>query len=105
MIDEVRKQPFIGIKITNKLQQELDDCNDVYKRYFDGSEPQSLRIVTIDGEEILGRAVEQGVSIDSLENIGQNVRSILSKACPKYNVGDSGIKVYARASHQGQWIR
>jgi len=105
MIDEVRKQPFIGIKITNKLQQELDECNNVYKRYFDGSEPQSLRIVTIDGEEILGRAVEQGVSIDSLENIAQNVRSILSKICPKYNIGDSGLKVYARTIHQGQWIR
>jgi len=105
MVDEVRKQPFIGIKITNKLQQELDECNNVYKRYFDGSEPQSLRIVTIDGEEILGRAVEQGTSIDSLENIAQNIRSILSKACPKCNVGDSGIKVYARAIHQGQWIR
>lgn len=94
VIDEARKEPFIGIKITNRLQQQLDVCNSINERYFDGSEPQSLRIVTIDGEQILGRAVEQGASIDSLEDVGQNIRSILLKICPKYNIGDSKVRVY-----------
>ncbi len=104
MTNEARRQPFIGIKITNRLQQQLDDCDSINERYFDGSEPQSLQIVTIDEEEILGRTVEQGASIDSLEDVGQNIRSILIKVCPKYNIGDSNIKVYARTIVvQGQW--
>ncbi len=96
MTNEARRQPFIGIKITNRLQQQLDDCDSINERYFDGSKPQSLQIVTIDEEEILGRAVEQGASIDSLEDIAQNIRSILLKICPKYDIGDSKIKVYAQ---------
>jgi len=96
MTDEARREPFIGIKITDRLQQQLDDCHSINERYFDGSEPQSLQIVTIDGEQILGRTVKQGAAIDSLEDVGQNIRSILLKICPKYNIGDSKIKVYAR---------
>ena len=96
MTDEVRTEPFIGIKITNRLQQLLDDCDSANERYFDGSEPQSLQIVTIDEEQILGRPIEQGASIDSLEDVAQNIRSILIKVCPKYNV-DFKVKVYARS--------
>jgi len=94
--DEASREPFIGIKITNRLQQQLDDCDSINERYFDGREPQSLQIVTIDGEQILGRAVKQGTSIDSLEDVAQNIGSILLKICPKHNIGDSNIKVYAQ---------
>jgi len=104
MTDKARRQPFIGIKITNRLQQQLDDCDSSNERCFDGSEPQSLQIVTIDGEQILGRAVKQGASIDSLEDVAQNIGSILLKICPKYNIGDSKIKVYAQTIDvQEQW--
>ncbi len=95
-MDEVKTCPFIGIKITNSLQQQLDECSDINKRYFEGKEPQSLQIVTIGKEEILGREVEQGVPIGSLEDVAQNIRSILSKICPKYNIADSEVKVYTR---------
>ena len=96
MTDKVRTEPFIGIKITNRLQQQLDDCDSGNERYFDGRESQSLQIVTINEEQILGRAVEQGTPIDSLEDVAQNIRSILIKICPKYNIDDSRIKLYAR---------
>ena len=104
MIDDVKREPFIGVKITNKLQQMLDDCDNTTKRYFNGSEPQSLQIVTIDEDQILGRVVEQGASVGSLDSIAQNIKSILMKICPKYNIGDSSISVYARTIvPQRQW--
>ena len=105
MTDKVRTEPFIGIKITNRLQQQLDECDSGNERYFDGSEAQSLQIMTIDEEQILGRPIEQGASIDSLEDVAQNIRSILIKICPKYNI-DFKVKVYARtivAQSQLRW--
>ncbi len=63
MLDGNSEWPFVGVKITSGLQRQLDQYSSVHKRYFDRSEPQSLQIVTIDGEEALAG---RGASVRSL---------------------------------------
>ena len=92
---------FVGVKITGGLQRGLDQCSSVHKRYFDRSELQSLQIVTIDGEEVIGRAVEQAAPVDSLEDVARNIRSILLIMCPQHTIGESKIKVYVRRGGTG----
>ncbi len=103
MRDETSERPFVGVKITSVLQCQLDQCSSVHKRYFDRSEPQSLQIVTIDGEEVIGRAVEQGAPVDSLRDVARNIRSILLIICPQYAIGESKVKVYVQRGGRGAW--
>ncbi len=103
MPDGTSEGPFVGVKITSALQRELDQCSSAHTRYFDRSEPQSLQIVTIDGAEIIGRAVEQGAPVDSLEDVARNIRSILLVIRPQYTIGESKIKVYVRSGGGGAW--
>ena len=101
--DETIEGPFVGVKITSALQRQLDQCSSIHKRYFDQSEPQSLQIVTIDREEVIGRAVEQGARVDSLRDVARNIRSILLIICPQCAIGESKIKVYVRRGSRGAW--
>ncbi len=93
--DELQEQRFVGIRITSRLQRQLDKCSDVDRHYFERRAPQSLQIVIIKGKQILGRPVKRGATIDSVEDAVQNIRSILLKICPQYNIGASEIKVYS----------
>ncbi len=101
--DESGEGPFVGVKITSALQRQLDECSSTHKRYFDRSEPQSLEIVTIDGEEVMGRAVEQGAPVDSLDDVARNIRSILLIICPQYAIGESKIKLYVQRGVREVW--
>ena len=98
---ELQEQPFVGIRITSELQRHLDKCDVANRHYFERREPQSLRVMTIDGKQILGRPAKRGATIDSLEDAVQNIKSILLKICPQYNVGASEIKVYSAESTHG----
>ena len=100
--DELQEQSFVGIRITSRLQRHLDKCSDVDRHYFERRESQSLQIVIIKGKQILGRPVKRGATIDSVEDVIQNIRSILLKICPQYNVRASEIRAYsADSTHLG----
>ncbi len=52
---EVDKQLFIGIKISPKLQSELDNCAPGTDHYFKEDKPESLQIVSLGSEMLIGR--------------------------------------------------
>jgi len=87
---------FVGIKVTGDLKRYLHEYAERYEYLLEGGDDQSLRRVTINGEDVLGRTVEQGVTVDSLANVVRNLKSILLKICPEYAVRDSEIRIYIR---------
>lgn len=97
MLGEDRRGLFVGIKVTSSLKRQLDESSSRYDYLFGGADEQSLHKVTIDGDEILGRFLEQATTIDSFSNVVKNLKSILSKVCPGYAIRDSEIKIYARS--------
>ncbi len=52
---EVDKQLFIGKKISPKLQSELDNCAPGTEHYFKEDKPESLRILSLGSEMLIGR--------------------------------------------------
>ncbi len=44
---DIDKQLFVGIKMSAKLQRELDNCARGTERYFKEDKPESLQIVTL----------------------------------------------------------
>ncbi len=96
MCVEGRGDLFVGIRITANLKRHLDERGSRYEYLLEGTDEQSLRRATIDGQEILGRLMEQGSTVDSLANVVRNLKSILLKICPEYVLRDSEIRIYAR---------
>jgi hypothetical protein len=93
--DEAKVKLFVGVKVTNALQRHLDESESGHGHLFEGRNQQSLQRVTIDGEELLGRSVERGATVESLGDIVRNLKSILLKHVPKYPLKNSEIRIYA----------
>jgi hypothetical protein len=96
MSDVVKERLFIGLKITNTLQRLLDECPAVYNVYYKDNNPSHLQIVKVDGTDFLGKTMDQGLPVNSINDITRNIKSILNKICPKYTVSAGEIKVFAR---------
>ncbi|KPJ59248.1 MAG: hypothetical protein AMJ42_02125 [Deltaproteobacteria bacterium DG_8] len=88
-------KPFLGLKITSKLQEGLDKCNSYNKFYFEKDNPEFLQIITIDSDKYIGRAVEQGIEYKKIEDIGRNIISIIHKLCPDIPISIDSIKLLA----------
>jgi hypothetical protein len=86
---------FVGVKVTNALQRYLDELESGHGHLFEGRNQQSLQRVTLDGEELLGRSVERGATVESLGDIVRNLKSILLKHFPTYPLKSSEIRIYA----------
>ncbi|TET46513.1 hypothetical protein E3J62_03920 [candidate division TA06 bacterium] len=96
MSDRAKMELFVGIKVTAALERHLDELNSSYAYLVAGKDEQSLRRITINDAEILGRSVEQATTVGSLSDIVKNLKSILSKFVPQYPLKDSEIRIYAR---------
>jgi hypothetical protein len=88
-------QPFLGLKITSKLQDGLDKSSPNNKFYFKDNNPDFLQVVTIESDKYIGKVVEQGVEYKKIEDVCKNIISILNKLCPDITFAVGAIKLHA----------
>lgn len=88
-------QPFLGLKITSKLQDGLDKSSPNNKFYFKDNNPDFLQVVTIESDKYIGKVVEQGVEYKKIEDVCKNIISILNKLCPDITFAVDAIKLHA----------
>lgn len=86
---------IVGVKINQKLQEQLDKCLPAHQIYFDKNF-EYLQIHTINGEKVIGKILEQGANLDTISDYARNVKSILKKVCPGYPIPDSEIRVFVQ---------
>ncbi len=86
---------FVGIKISEKLQEQLDASKDSVKPYFGDNNPEFLQITRIDNEEYIGKEIMSGSSLEKLSNIQKNVKTMLGMICPRFQFTDSSIVIMA----------
>jgi len=96
MVD-MDKRLFVGIKISPKLQRELDNCPRVAERYFKENNPESLEIVTLGEEKLIGRFLQDGFPVNDIDNVSRNVRSIVTLITQGYRLAEDSIRIYAVA--------
>jgi hypothetical protein len=89
------KRLFVGIKISSKLQRELDNCRSDTEHYFKGEKPGSLQIVSFGEEKLIGRFLQDGFPVSDIDNVNRNVRSILTLVTPTYRIEEGSIRIYA----------
>jgi hypothetical protein len=93
-MDEVGKRLFVGIKISPKLQRELDNCARGTERYFKEEAPESLRVVDLGEDKLIGRFLDDGFPVSGIDDVSRNIRSIVSLITSGYRIPDDSIRVY-----------
>ena len=92
---EVDKRLFVGIKISTKLQRELDNCARVSEHFFKEDKPESLQIVTLREDKLIGRFLRDGFPVSDIDNVGRNVRSIVTIITQGSRIAEDSIQIYA----------
>lgn len=92
---DIDKRLFVGIKISPKLQRGLDNCARGTERYFKEDTPESLQIVTLGEEKLIGRFLQDGFPVRDIENVSRNVRSIVGLITKGHQLTDDSVRIYA----------
>lgn len=86
---------IVGIKLNEKLRFQLDESKVSMKHFFENNDPKFLQIIQINSEEYLAKITKSGVSLEDLENMCMNLKTMLKMICPKFIITDNAIKIYA----------
>jgi len=93
---ELDKQFFIGIKISTKLQSQLDNPAPGTERYFKENNTEYLQIVTLGEDRVIGRFVQNGFPAGGISDVSRNVLSIVSLITRGDRIGDDSVHIYVR---------
>jgi hypothetical protein len=93
-MNEGDKRLFVGIKISSKLQRELDNFARGTEHYFKEDKPESLQIITVGEDKLIGRFLEDGFPATGIEDVSRNVRSIVGLITSGYRIPDDSIRIY-----------
>jgi hypothetical protein len=95
MMNHENKRLFVGIKVSTKLQRELDNCAPGTERYYKDDNPESLQIVTFGEERVIGRFLRDGYPVTDIDNVSRNVRSIITLITRGSRIEQDSIRIYA----------
>jgi hypothetical protein len=95
-MSELDKQFFVGIKISTKLQSQLDNPAPGTERYFKTDNTEYLQIVTLGEDRVIGRFVQNGFPVGNIGDVGRNVCSIVSLITRGDRLGDDAVHIYVR---------
>jgi hypothetical protein len=91
---ELDRRLFVGVKISAKLQREMDNCARGNERYFKEDKPESLQIITLGEDRLLGRFLQDGFPVNDIDNISRNVRSVVGVITAGYRLAEDSIRIY-----------
>jgi hypothetical protein len=95
MMSDEDKRLFVGMKVSTKLQRELDNCAPETERYYKEDKPESLQIVTFGEERVIGRFLPDGYPVTNIDNVSRNVRSIITLITRGSRIEEDSIRIYA----------
>jgi aspartyl aminopeptidase len=86
---------FVGIKVSDRLRDQLDSSQASMKPFFAGNNPEYLQVMQIDDAEHIGKITSSGASLETLSNMRMNVKTMLQMICPKFTLLDDAIRIFA----------
>ena len=88
---------FVGIKISDRLRDDLDSTTASMKPFFRDNNPEYLQVIQIDNNEYIGKVIKSGVSFEKLGNIRMNVKTMLKMISPKFFFNEDAIMIYVHS--------
>ncbi len=91
---EPERKIFIGLRIDNKMRDQLANCAQRDRQYIDGSNPDYLIQLRAVEDSFIGKILEPGTPAVGMEDLKRNIMSILNRIAPGRHREDS-VKVFA----------
>src|SRR5262245_4925810 len=91
---EAERKLFVGIRVDNKMRDQLANCPARDKMYFDGTDPRYLQVLRAVEDSYIGKLVDPGSPASSMDDLKRNILSILTRIAPGRHREDS-VKVFA----------
>lgn len=85
---------FVGMKISDRLRDELDTTKASMKPFFRDHDPEYLQVLQIDNNDYIGKVTESGASFETLNNMHLNVKTMLKMIIPTFSIAEGAIKIY-----------
>ena len=91
---EHERKLFIGLRVDNKLRDQLNNCAPRDRSYFDGSDSAYLSVVRSAEDVFVGKVVDAGTPAIGMDDLKRNLLSILTRIAPGRHREDA-VKVFA----------
>ncbi len=82
---------FVGVQVSNHLQESLDAASLPFRRYFEGG--KFLTIIERDDGHWLGKQIARSSSVDRLDDMKRHVYSVIRKIDPAVELPFDRVKV------------
>lgn len=100
---EAERKLFVGLKVDNKLRDQLQNAPPKDRGFFDGTDEKYLVVIRTDGETedtYIGKLIEPGTPASSMDDLKRNLQSILNRIAPG-RIREDGIKVFSISDKDG----
>lgn len=93
---DLSKRLFVGIKVSNALQLELDSPAPGTKHFFDaGDNKDYLQIISLGDDKIIGRYIKDGFPAADIGDVSRNVCSILKLITRGRRIEEKEVHIYS----------
>ena len=89
---------LVGIKISERLRDQLDSCKASMKPFFANNDSEFLQMMQIDSEDYLAKITKSGASLENINYMCMYLKTMLKMICPKFSFSDDAIRIYAHTS-------
>ncbi|MCS6914645.1 MAG: hypothetical protein NZ890_15580 [Myxococcota bacterium] len=79
---DLKKKMFVGVRIDNKMRDQLDRCPQRDRIFFESPDGRYLQVLRAEEDGYIGKLIEGPAPVPSLEDVCRNVLSILNRICP-----------------------
>jgi hypothetical protein len=86
---------LVGIKISDKLRDRLDTSKYSAKPFFADNDPEFLQVLQINSEDYIAKITKSGASLEDLNNMCINLKTMLKMICPNFFIAGNAIKIIA----------
>jgi hypothetical protein len=85
---------FVGIKVSTKLQNDLDSPAPGTEHYFKAGSVDYLHVVTVGEQKLIGRYLKDGFPVAEMDNVTRNICSIVKLITRGQRVEESSVHIY-----------
>lgn len=100
---EAERKLFVGLRVDNKLREQLQTAAPKDKVFFDGSDERYLIVMrndAADEDAFIGKIVDAGIPAASMDDLKRNLLSILNRIAPGRHREDA-VKVFGVIDREG----
>ncbi len=84
---------FIGVEITQRLQDNLDNCKKAMEVYFKEGNTEFLQVRRIGDKDFIGRALSEPFPCKDIDNVMRNVVSLLKLIVPNFRLQADQVQI------------